>query len=267
MHFSCPKCGKPLTREGHAFRCEKNHSYDCASEGYVNLLLANQKHSSHPGDDRQMVLARTQFLNAGFYDPLQQRIAKMIAGVLKKNGSILDAGCCEGFYTKKILEETRELNASVFGIDISKEAIKRASKNVKQISFAVASIHALPFSDHSLDAIVSIFAPTDEKEFLRVLKKGGFLLLALPSVRHLYGLKAGIYDVVRENPPARHAFSLKTVAHERISYEITLQGEQIEDLLKMTPYFWKSPKEGIERLLSNETLTTEIDFELFLLQT
>ena len=45
MILICPKCRKPLVEENGVFRCENRHSYDKAREGYVNLVLANQKHS------------------------------------------------------------------------------------------------------------------------------------------------------------------------------------------------------------------------------
>ena len=61
--FCCPVCGAALTREVRTLRCPAGHSYDLAKEGYVNLLPANYRHSASPGDDREMVAARTRFLD------------------------------------------------------------------------------------------------------------------------------------------------------------------------------------------------------------
>lgn len=33
----CPVCKKKLIKENKTFRCENNHSFDCAKQGYVNL--------------------------------------------------------------------------------------------------------------------------------------------------------------------------------------------------------------------------------------
>ena len=59
--FLCPICGAPLERAEGRYRCPKGHSYDIAREGYVHLLPANRKHSPNPGDDREMVAARSAF--------------------------------------------------------------------------------------------------------------------------------------------------------------------------------------------------------------
>ena len=47
----CPKCQKLLKKVNNSYLCSNNHCYDISKDGYVNLLLANQKHSTQPGDD------------------------------------------------------------------------------------------------------------------------------------------------------------------------------------------------------------------------
>ena len=66
MGFCCPVCKGKLKREGNALHCEKNHSFDFSRSGYVNLLQSNKMHSKMPGDNKEMVAARTRFLNAGY---------------------------------------------------------------------------------------------------------------------------------------------------------------------------------------------------------
>ena len=63
--FCCPLCEKPLRREEGAYRCPSGHSFDIAREGYTHLLPANRKHSTAPGDDREMAAARRDFLSRG----------------------------------------------------------------------------------------------------------------------------------------------------------------------------------------------------------
>ena len=46
--FACPFCGEALTRADRTFRCVNGHTYDIAKEGYVNLLLAQHRHSKRP---------------------------------------------------------------------------------------------------------------------------------------------------------------------------------------------------------------------------
>ena len=68
--FICPLCGGALERNEKSYICPLGHSYDVSAEGYVHLLPANKKHSKLPGDDKNMVRARSRFLSGGFYQPL-----------------------------------------------------------------------------------------------------------------------------------------------------------------------------------------------------
>ena len=53
--FICPICKSKLNIDGKTYRCENNHSFDIAKQGYVNLLPVNKKHSDNPGDSKDMV--------------------------------------------------------------------------------------------------------------------------------------------------------------------------------------------------------------------
>ena len=88
--FCCPICGRALRREGRSLRCEANHSFDIAAQGYVHLLPANKKHSALPGDDKQMVAARRDFLEAGWYQPFSDRLNQLVADFLRPE----DGRCC-----------------------------------------------------------------------------------------------------------------------------------------------------------------------------
>lgn len=68
--FRCPICAQPLEKQPGRYLCPNGHSYDCAAAGYVHLLPVRQKHSKLPGDDKEMVRARKDFLSAGYYRPL-----------------------------------------------------------------------------------------------------------------------------------------------------------------------------------------------------
>ena len=63
--FRCPICAQPLEKQPGRYLCPSGHSYDCAAAGYVHLLPVRQKHSKLPGDDKEMVRARKDFLSAG----------------------------------------------------------------------------------------------------------------------------------------------------------------------------------------------------------
>ena len=57
-------------QEANTWRCTQGHSFDIARQGYVNLLPVQNKRSRDPGDSKTMIVARQEFLVAGFYQPI-----------------------------------------------------------------------------------------------------------------------------------------------------------------------------------------------------
>ena len=101
MEYQCPICSEPLGREGNSLVCPNRHSFDIARQGYVNLLTVQQKHSLDPGDTRQQVLARREFLEAGYYAPISDAL-NHAALRCHAQGEILDIGCGEGYYSARL---------------------------------------------------------------------------------------------------------------------------------------------------------------------
>ncbi|MCV5989822.1 23S rRNA (guanine(745)-N(1))-methyltransferase, partial [Escherichia coli] len=48
MNYQCPLCHQPLSLTEKTFKCENNHQFDLAKEGYVNLMPAHHKRSKDP---------------------------------------------------------------------------------------------------------------------------------------------------------------------------------------------------------------------------
>ncbi|MBE6763379.1 MAG: methyltransferase domain-containing protein [Ruminococcaceae bacterium] len=259
-HFCCPVCKRALTEQGNTLRCENGHSFDKARSGYVNLLRSQQSASKRHGDDKRMLTARRVFLDRGFYEPLQRALCKTVADTTPANGVLVDAGCGEGYYTAAIRQISPSL--TVCGVDISKDALQMASSRTKAIELAVASVFSLPVADGAADTLVSVFAPTADSEFARVLKTGGVLIRVIPTERHLFGLKAAIYKEPRLNKPERteiEGFSL--IHRQELCYELTLEtAEDIRALFEMTPYFYKTGQDDQARVLARRSLCTEIGF-------
>ena len=264
--FRCPLCAAPLQREARAYRCPTGHSFDIAAEGHTHLLPVNQKNSKMPGDDKGMAAARSAFLNEGYYAPLRDALCRLSVALTGETCSLLDTGCGEGYYTAGIYRALCDAgkNVTMAGTDISKFILKRAAKREKAIEFAVASSYHLPVCDTSIDLLINCFSPLALEEFLRVLKPGGRFLYVVPSERHLWQLKEVLYDVPRPN-------EVKLTPYEGFRYlevsevrdTITVRGqEHIHALFQMTPYYWKTPKSGAERLAQLDTLTTEIAFDI-----
>ncbi len=78
MVFICPICKKKLENTVHTYRCENGHSYDVSAQGYVHLLPPNKMHSKIPGDNRQMVACRREFLETGLYLPFSNQLNDLV---------------------------------------------------------------------------------------------------------------------------------------------------------------------------------------------
>lgn len=250
----CPVCKQTLHEETSRFVCEKGHAYDKAKSGYVNLLIGSSP-KSH-GDDEAMVLARLRFLGQGHYDPLKDRLIEILRSLEIK--SIADLGCGEGSYTNKIRQA---LNCETIGIDLSKSALKQASKADPKVRYVLANITKTPLADHSVDAVLSVFSPYDLKEAQRISSQ--YLVLVRPLPKHLLELKAVLYENVLDNPQPETNFPMTTcVLKETVVIPMALDQSSLNDLLAMTPYAHTSPKSGIDRLKALTQLTVTAQFEI-----
>lgn len=265
--YACPVCGQPLNISDRCLRCEKGHSFDFASQGYVNLLMSGH---ANAGDNKMMVNSRHEFLERGYFGCLSSALQNLTAEICARESLrdllIVDAGCGEGYYTVGVDQALagRELHAHSLGFDISKSAVKVAAKRGSGAAFAVASAFEMPLRDSSADIMLSIFAPLSTGEFQRVIKPGGSLVIVAPGKRHLFGMKEILYENPYEN--AKNEFEIngfELVQIKYVSNSITLsRAEDISSLFEMTPYYWKTPAEGCNRLKNLGTLVTEIEFEL-----
>ena len=257
--FLCPVCGKPLAKTGKSLLCEAGHCYDVAKAGYVNLLLVGKKNSVDPGDNKEMIRARSIVMAKGYYEPL----ARHIAGVLKKANckKILDAGCGTGYICGRIKNLLTE--PTVFGTDISKSAIEYAAKTYKDVNFAVASSIDTPFESGTFDAVLCAFAPAYEKEFARVGKENALFIRVTPAKEHLFGLKSYLYDEPRYNEKDETLFDgYDLVSDETVRGEFTGDGNEMTALIQMTPYYYHTSAEKLKRLEKIDTLTTNTAFDV-----
>ena len=150
------------------------------------------------------------------------------------------------------------------GIDLSKHALRRAAKREKAAEFAVASVYNLPVADEAVHLLLNCFSPLALEEFLRVLKPGGVYFYVVPGARHLWQLKEVLYDQPYPNEEKRTPYvGFEYLEVRAIDETIHLPDQQtISDLFQMTPYFWKTPKAGTERLAALGELDTQISFRV-----
>ncbi|HEX5360770.1 MAG TPA: methyltransferase domain-containing protein [Fluviicoccus sp.] len=260
----CPLCRLPLLREAAAWRCDNRHSFDVAREGYVNLLPVQQKKSRDPGDNPEMVQARRDFLQAGHYGPLRDAV---IARLQTLNiQSLLDLGCGEGWYTGGMSAAASDIT----GLDIAKPAVRLAAKKHPGITWLVGSGAALPLADASVDAVCSLFSPLPVAEMQRVLKPGGYVLVARPAPDHLWKVREGLFGEVQAHQPEKFLPELQTAftlqEQAEIRFPLHLVQTALKQLLAMTPYVWKAKPERRAALEAHEVFDTEAAFSLMMLR-
>ncbi len=282
--FICPVCmdkqgseKAPLLKAvGNSLKCPKNHSFDISAKGYVNLLLSQHKNVKDPGDSKEMVAARREFLNSGAYSPLCEGLCETVTELCGDIPSpvITDCGCGEGYYTAAIYDalSAQGKQSEIFGIDISKNALAAAKPRTsgKNISCAAASVFRMPIKSGSSDIATVIFAPFRTEELKRILKPSGYVVTAIPAERHLYGLKSLLYDTPRLNEVKGYEINgLDFIGKKEISYTLDITDQsQLNSLFMMTPYYYKTSREDCNKLYSyfgrNDLFQTEIAFEILI---
>ena len=253
MELHCPLCGQTLARQDRVWKCENRHSFDIARQGYVNLLPVQQKRSLQPGDTKEQVMGRRAFLDGGYYAPIRDALCRLALDH-GCTGPILDIGCGEGYYSAGLAQA---LNAPLVGLDISKEAVRFAAGRYKDALWLCASAARLPVADRSAGLITSLFALTVPEEFSRVLRPDGAFIQVLAAEDHLLGLKSIIYPRLdhkeKDSVPTLPGFRLAESRPVRFTF--TVEGEQVMNLLSMTPHVYRIGKEGAQRLRQTQSLT------------
>lgn len=258
-HFEllrCPVCGGELFPAEHCLRCSLGHSFDVAKEGYVNLMRTHRRGDTM-GDAKQAARFRRDFLNKGYYEPLRSRLVEEFA---HRRGTVLDICCGEGYYTSALGQNPA---LTVYGFDLAREMVRLAAKR-GGADYFVANLAQLPVQEGSFDYAVHLFAPFQERAFVRLLQPGGRLYTVLPGRRHLFGLKQAVYDRPYENDETLPQTQvLRPAGRWKVCSQITLAcPEDIRAVFRMTPYYYRTSPADRQKLEGLQTLTTEIEFVL-----
>ena len=265
----CPNCKSLLHQFEKTVRCQNGHSFDFSKEGYINLLLANQKKKNNPGDNKIMVNAREAFLSAGHYDFLLEKIESIIHSFdifSASNGGnihLLDLGCGTGFYTRNLFKQK---SLSKIGVDISKIGIAKASIKDKYSTYIVGSAFNLAIEDNSIDLLINIFSPINLEELKRVLKPGGYFIKVIPTGDHMKEVAELVYEEfiphqssIKEDIDSNSMFRIIKV--ENLKRMIFLSEQDLLNFISMTPYLYKFKKGQLELLTE---LSVTISFEIII---
>lgn len=242
-----------------------------ARQGYVHLLPVQNKKSKEPGDSKEMVDARSRFLDGGFYLPISEQLNALALQHLSVSEAlcVMDAGCGEGYYLSRFGEalQSRAGTASLIGIDISKPAVAAATRRNRQVTWLVASNSNPPLLPQSVDMIFCMFGFPVYEAFKKILKPRGKIVLVEAGPDHLLELRQIIYPEVRKSPPPvldkaeQAGFAL--IDSQTLHFQTAaLDREQIADLLLMTPHLFRATREGKEAAQRLESLVLTVDVVL-----
>lgn len=217
----------------------------------MNLVPVNEKNSLHPGDSKEMVLARNELLSTGIYDFLVEWIVEYLNGCGQRIENFLEIGCGTAFYLDAI---SRGVGSVMnYGSDVSKEAIRFCAKKYKQSFFSINNSFGLSMKDGFFDLILSIFSPFDQKEIERVLSKDGMFVMVRAHKDHLREL----YEIIglKSKDKTDVTFDhLVLVKEEILTIALHPDSHLISLLIQMTPLFWSIDRKqtDIESIHCNE---------------
>ena len=162
--------------------CARGHSFDMARQGSVNLLAGSDGAHGDAAYDRSSFLKRRIVLEAGLYDHVSRAVVDAVASV--QGELVLDAGCGEGHFARRVAEA---VGADVVAVDLSKDSVRLAAgaDAFARVGWIVADLAHLPLRDDVASCILNVFSPANYAEFRRVLAPGGIVVKVVPTPDHL----------------------------------------------------------------------------------
>ena len=259
--FACPICQENLTLLETSFKCCNLHSFDLAKFGYVNLAPQIKQSANY---DKENFQNRQQILEAGFYQAILEAVSDLLSNS-KNAKTILDIGCGEGFYSRKLQE--RHPDKTFYAFDISKDSVQIAAKSEPNwaVNWFVGDLARLPIKDASMDILLDIFSPANYGEFRRVLSKDGILIKVIPTENHLKEIRQRVQNQLTNkdysNQDIKNHFQehFTILSSQTVSLTKPITADQLQALLSMTPLLFHVDQTKIDwSQLTEITIEAEI---------
>lgn len=259
--FACPICQENLTLIETSLKCYNRHSFDLAKFGYVNLAPQIKQSANY---DKENFQNRQQILEAGFYQAILDSVSDLLANS-ETSTTVLDIGCGEGFYSRKLQESHSE--KTFYAFDISKDSVQIAAKSEPNwaVNWFVGDLARLPITDASMDILLDIFSPANYGEFRRVLSKDGILIKVIPTENHLKEIRQRVQNQLTNkdysNQDIKEHFQehFPILSNQTASLTKTITAGQLQALLSMTPLLFHVDQSKIDwSQLTEITIEAEI---------
>ncbi|WP_172934867.1 putative RNA methyltransferase [Streptococcus sp. 2106] len=259
--FACPICQENLALIESSLKCYNRHSFDLAKFGYVNLAPQIKQSANY---DKENFQNRQQILEAGFYHAILETVSDLLANS-DTSTTVLDIGCGEGFYSRKLQES--HPHKTFYAFDISKDSVQIAAKSEPNwaVNWFVGDLARLPIKDASMDILLDIFSPANYGEFRRILSKDGILIKVIPTENHLKEIRQRVQDQLTNkdysNRDIKNHFQehFTILSSQTASLTKTITAEQLQALLSMTPLLFHVDQTKIDwSQLTEITIEAEI---------
>ena len=259
--FACPICQENLALIESSLKCCNRHSFDLAKFGYVNLAPQIKQSANY---DKENFQNRQQILEAGFYQAILEGVSDLLA-TNPSAKTVLDIGCGERFYSRKLQESYSD--KTFYAFDISKDSVQIAAKSEPNwaVNWFVGDLARLPIKDGSMDILLDIFSPANYGEFRRVLSKDGILIKVIPTENHLKEIRQKVQDQLTNkdysNQDIKNHFQehFTILSSQTVSLTKPITAEQLQTLLSMTPLLFHVDQSKIDwSQLTEITIEAEI---------
>ncbi|MHA6252823.1 putative RNA methyltransferase [Oceanobacillus sp. CAU 1775] len=268
--FRCPLCESEIRiNSDKSMVCTKNHTFDFAKQGYVNML----NRAGNTQYNKELFTARHDIIiESNLYDVLHERISEVMKKKLniQERALVLDAGSGEGSHLNRILQKNGSERLTGIGIDISKEGIRMAASKYKDAIWFVGDLANIPVADEAIQVILNILSPANYQEFKRVLDSDGLMIKVVPGTNYLKEFRQAIFDnTENESYGNEEIISLfkthfQTVHIEKVNDKRQLTKNELKNLVHMSPLGWNAKQEVIEELLNRDKFEITIDLDILI---
>lgn len=251
----CPTCSKPLRQREQDFVCVSGHVVNVNRKGCVNLLSRQAEgcYGAALFDARQRVFA------SGCYLPVVEAMEDMLPVGAHR---LLDAGCGEGWYLSHLLQKHPDWCGA--GVDISRDAILRATDHPCTALWCVGDLRHLPFENAAFTAVLDVLTPASYEEFRRVLMPGGILIKVYPGSDYLREIREarGIPCYAEGQVDAYLREKSHLLESRRVTAVRQVDAALWRDFVWMTPLNQDLSPDEKERLAAQPRSTVTLDLHV-----
>ena len=247
--------------------CSRGHAFDIARSGYVNLLQPQDRRSRRAGDTAAAVQARARTMAAGIGRLILVDYVQRAASLAMSDpASVVDLGSGTGD-ALDALSHARPIDG--IGIDLSPAAADYAARRFPSLTWVVANAdRRLPLLDRAVDLVISLHGRRNPAECARILKPGGFVVIAVPARDDLLELRAWVQGRAVERDrteavQADHEALFTLVDCWSVRERPRLERDALADLLRGTYRGERAGEAGRVDALATLDVTLASDFLLF----